>query len=120
MARERFVREAQSLSKLHHPNVVVLHNFGATDDDSLFLGMEEVHGAALRAPCAPGAAMGARRAVRVGNRAWVGRLPSQRGRAKQTSSRSDVMVVQPPRAPEQVKLLDFGPARPRSPSRPLS
>lgn len=44
---ERFEREARSAAKLHHPNVVTVHDQGV-DDDHVFLVMELVDGGTLR------------------------------------------------------------------------
>lgn len=44
---ERFLREARSLAKLQHPNLVVVHDFGEVDG-LYFIVMEFVEGANLR------------------------------------------------------------------------
>ncbi|WP_236788755.1 Stk1 family PASTA domain-containing Ser/Thr kinase [Amycolatopsis sp. GM8] len=44
---ERFEREARSAAKLHHPNVVTVHDQGV-DDEHVFLVMELVDGGTLR------------------------------------------------------------------------
>lgn len=44
---ERFLREARSLAKLQHPNLVVVHDFGEVDG-LYFIVMEYVEGANLR------------------------------------------------------------------------
>jgi serine/threonine-protein kinase len=44
---ERFEREARSAAKLHHPNVVTVHDQGV-DEDHVFLVMELVDGGTLR------------------------------------------------------------------------
>lgn len=51
VAQERLLREAQSIARLSHPNVVVVHDAGAIDDDihgvRVFLAMEFVEGQTL-------------------------------------------------------------------------
>jgi predicted Ser/Thr protein kinase len=44
---ERFLREAQALARLSHPNIVAVHDFGETDG-LFYLLMEYVDGATLR------------------------------------------------------------------------
>ncbi len=47
--RERFVREAQVLAKLSHPNCVTLYDFGYDEkDEFLYIAMEHVGGISLR------------------------------------------------------------------------
>jgi len=48
-ARERFLREAKAVSRLNHPNVVTVHDFGSESDGTLYLVMERVVGRPLRA-----------------------------------------------------------------------
>jgi serine/threonine protein kinase/alpha-tubulin suppressor-like RCC1 family protein len=43
----RFRREATLLSMIHHPNVVVVHSFGETDQGDLYLVMEYLEGQSL-------------------------------------------------------------------------
>lgn len=43
-----FLREAYQLSRLNHPNIVRLHDFGRCDDGRFFLAMEFVHGEPLQ------------------------------------------------------------------------
>jgi serine/threonine protein kinase/tetratricopeptide (TPR) repeat protein len=46
-ARQRLVREAKTLARLSHPNVVVVHDVGTIGDD-VFVAMEYVAGVTLR------------------------------------------------------------------------
>jgi len=46
--RDRLLREAQALAKLAHPNVVVIHDVGATNEQ-VWLAMEFVEGQTLKA-----------------------------------------------------------------------
>jgi tRNA A-37 threonylcarbamoyl transferase component Bud32 len=46
-ARERFQREAKTISRLRHPGIVTVYETGATDDGTLFYAMELVSGRSL-------------------------------------------------------------------------
>lgn len=45
---ERFTREARSLAKLNHPQIVTVHEFGHTEDGLFYFLMEYVDGTDLR------------------------------------------------------------------------
>ncbi|MHC4290259.1 MAG: serine/threonine-protein kinase, partial [Planctomycetota bacterium] len=45
---ERFTREARSLAKLNHPQIVTVHEFGHTEDGLFYFLMEYVGGTDLR------------------------------------------------------------------------
>lgn len=46
--RSRLVREAQSMAKLSHPNIVTVHDVGRSDDGEVFIAMEFLDGVPLR------------------------------------------------------------------------
>src|SRR5688572_7401538 len=48
LARKRFEREARIAASIHDPRVATVYDFGSTDDGTLFLAMELVHGVTLR------------------------------------------------------------------------
>ena len=45
--RMRFLREAQAISKLSHPHIATIHEYGKTDDDQPYIVMELVKGHTL-------------------------------------------------------------------------
>ncbi len=47
--RERFLREARASVRLHHANVVDVLDMGETEDESIYMAMELLHGDTLRA-----------------------------------------------------------------------
>jgi serine/threonine-protein kinase len=61
---ERFEREARSAAKIHHPNVVAVHDQGL-DGDHVFLVMELVDGGTLRDLLTERGALGVQLAVSV-------------------------------------------------------
>ena len=44
---DRFRREGRAMAKLHHPNIISVHEFGTTSEGHLFFAMEFVEGANL-------------------------------------------------------------------------
>jgi serine/threonine-protein kinase len=67
----RFQREARAAASVHHPNVVVVHEFGRGDDGTLFLAMELLQGESLlvhlrRSVKEGGGPVAPREAVRIG------------------------------------------------------
>ena len=49
LAVHRFLREARAASTLNHPNIVVVHDIGETDDGRHYIVQEFIDGATLRA-----------------------------------------------------------------------
>src|ERR1041385_9381254 len=45
--RSRFLREAQAISKLSHPNIANIYDYGETDDGQPYIVMELVEGKSL-------------------------------------------------------------------------
>lgn len=52
--RKRFRQEARAISRLTHPNIVTVYNFGELSEGSLFLAMEYVEGMTLARALAQG------------------------------------------------------------------
>jgi serine/threonine protein kinase len=111
MAR-RFEREVELASRLHHPNVVQLYDYGRGDDGEFFLVMEFLRGSSLKR------VIGERGGLRVGR---AGELMLQildaLGAAHDADivhrdlKPSNVFVTSAARRAEVVKLLDFGVAK---------
>ena len=62
---KRFHREARSVARLHHPNIVTVFMVGETDDHVPFMVMEYVDGEPLSSELARGEALPVGRALRI-------------------------------------------------------
>lgn len=107
--RERFRREAQSISRIRHPNIVTVEDFGETPEGLMFLVLERVGGESLdrlidrEAPLTPTRARTLVRQLAAG----LGAAHAL-GFVHRDVKPANVMVVASPEGSEQVKILDFG------------
>ena len=65
----RFRREARALSRLHHPGLVRVHDFGQADDGRLFCVMELLEGKNLRTELEQNEALGWMHSLRIARQA---------------------------------------------------
>ena len=117
----RFLREADAISRVVHPNVVAMTDFGRAEDGRYYLVMEYLDGETL-----------ARRLRRQGRPApdlallWLGQLVAalEAAHAERVVHRdlkpSNLMLVPAGRARELLKVLDFGLARDLSTDKTLT
>jgi len=110
--RQRFLREAQSVASLDHPNTVTLHDFGIEDDGALYMVLELIRGSPLHEAVAPGQALPPERAVRVacGVLAALGDA-HLRGIVHRDLKPSNIMLTRDAWGAERLKVLDFGIAK---------
>jgi tRNA A-37 threonylcarbamoyl transferase component Bud32 len=113
-AHERFLREAQAVSRLAHPDVVQIYDFGIDEpSDRAFLVLEQVRGVTLverlRARGPADEATAAR---------WLGQVARAlahahaRGIVHRDVKPANLMLTDPgDGGPERVKVLDFGLAK---------
>lgn len=106
--KERFRREALAMSRLKHPNIVTVDDFGTTEEGLMFLVQEHVPGISLEelirrhSPVSPRAAAVIARQIAAG----LGAV-HRHGFVHRDVKPSNVMVQGEPGL-ESVKLLDFG------------
>ena len=106
----RFEREAMSVAKLSHANILAIHEFGR-DAGTAFVVTELVDGETLRARLEQGP-LPARRAIGYGLQIARGIAAAHaRGIAHRDLKPENVMITRD----DQVKILDFGLAKPLDP-----
>ena len=105
--RARFLREAQSVSKLRHPNIAAVHDFGETEEGQPFIVMELVSGQTLGELLA-GPGISVPRAVEVACQTAEALSEAHRqGVVHRDIKPSNVVIDEA----GEVKVLDFGLAK---------
>ena len=113
-AARRFEREAQSASRLSHPNIISVTDFGHGAGGELFLVMEFVAGEPLAEVLAREKRMEPARACHIAGQILRALEHAHaEGVVHRDLKPANVMLVRDadPRKPETVKILDFGIAK---------
>jgi tetratricopeptide (TPR) repeat protein/predicted Ser/Thr protein kinase len=105
--RARFLREARSVSKLRHPNIAAVHDYGETDDGQPFIVMELVSGQTLGDVLA-GDGLSIARSVEVARETAEALSEAHRHRVVHRDIKPSNVVIDDE---GQVKVLDFGLAK---------
>ncbi len=107
----RFEREAESASRLDHPNIITVTDFGRTAEGSLFLVMEFLAGTSLSQAIA-GGPMPVTRAVAI-ERQILRALDHAHGAGvvHRDLKPENIMLVERDGQSDVVKILDFGIAK---------
>lgn len=106
-----FFEEAYEASRIQHPNVVTIFDFGESDDGILFLAMEHVSGVTLADILDSGAPLPVPRVLSLMLQVAMGLEAVHRAGIVHADLKSaNLMVADLPHG-ELVKLLDFGIAR---------
>lgn len=104
----RFRREARALSRLQHPGLVKVHDFGQTDEGRMFYVMELLEGHTLRAALDEGERFGWKRALRIARQACLAmHMAHDRGVIHRDIKPANLFLTKQ----GQVKLIDFGLAK---------
>ena len=107
LARERFLREAQTASALDHPNICVIHEIGETDEGEMFLCMAYYEGRTLRQRIAEGPLM-AEEAVAIACQIAAGLARAhEAGIVHRDIKPANIILTERGEA----KILDFGLAK---------
>jgi eukaryotic-like serine/threonine-protein kinase len=105
--RERFYREARSAGKLHHPNIVTIHELGE-ENDVPFIVMEYLHGTDVHAMIRRREDVALERKIRIIIQLCRGLAYAHKsGIVHRDVKPSNVHVM----GDDHVKILDFGIAR---------
>jgi tetratricopeptide (TPR) repeat protein/tRNA A-37 threonylcarbamoyl transferase component Bud32 len=105
--RARFLREARAVSKLRHPNIAAVHDFGETEDGQPFIVMELVSGQTL-GELLSGPGISVARAVEVARQVAEALGEAHRLKVVHRDVKPSNVVIDEAGA---VKVLDFGLAK---------
>ena len=106
---ERFRREAMACSKLRHPNVVFVTDFGLQDGLGIYIIMEFLDGAPLAKVIKKSAPMGTGRVVWIGRQICAALQAAHDMEIVHRDLKPDnIVVVDSASQPDFVKVLDFG------------
>ena len=109
---KRFCLEASVTARLGHPNTVVIHDYGRSDDGIFYIAMEHLEGRTLAELLADEGPLPAPRVVRIGAQiARAAREAHRNGLVHRDLKPSNVMLVPRDDEADFVKVLDFGLAK---------
>lgn len=110
--RRRFLREANILSQLQHPNIVTLLDYGQISDlpgDHYFMAMEYLRGETLGRRLRSRGALSIRETLHLARQIGRGlREAHRRGFVHRDLKPSNIMLVPEDQQSDIVKLVDFG------------
>jgi len=111
-AVRRFGAEAENASRIAHPNVAAIYDFGETPEGLVYLAMEFVDGPSLASMLARERIMAAGRVATIGKQvADALSAAHDLGIVHRDLKPDNVMVVQGKDGTERVKVVDFGIAK---------
>jgi serine/threonine-protein kinase len=117
LSRERFHREARAAAMLHHPNAVVIHDFGEDADGTAYIVMELLEGQSLRQLLREQGRLPAERAAGILRQACAAiEAAHRRGVIHRDIKPDNITLVDSHDAADHVKILDFGIAKLRDKS----
>jgi serine/threonine-protein kinase len=111
-SRQRFYREARAAAMLHHPNAVVIHDFGEDNDGTVYIVMELLAGKSLRQILIESGRIPAERANNIIRQACAALEEAHRNGIVHRDIKPDnIMLMDAHSDSDYVKLLDFGIAK---------
>lgn len=111
-SRQRFYREARAAAMLHHPNAVVIHDFGEDSDGTAYIVMELLEGQSLRHVLVEEGTIAPDRALEIVKQSCAALEAAHRGGIVHRDIKPDnIMLVDAHSGADHVKILDFGIAK---------
>jgi serine/threonine protein kinase len=110
----RFIREAKLLTKLRHPNLVQLYEFGTLEqENTFFMVLELVKGESVLERINRNGKIPVNEAISIVRQAALGlELAHQKGVIHRDISPDNLLIVTDEENKEMVKVIDFGIAKP--------
>jgi serine/threonine protein kinase len=112
MSVKRFQQEAIAASRLQHPNIVALHDYGSTDDGYLFMVMDIVEGRSLAQEQREKKTIGVERTIKIIAQVCEALEHAHRnGVVHRDLKPGNIMLMNFHDDSDYVKLVDFGIAK---------
>lgn len=110
-AVRRFSREAKNASRIQHPNVATVYDFGETQDGLVYLAMEFIDGESLSAVIARGTRLAVDRALVIAREVAEGLQAAHALGIIHRDLKPDNIMIARSDTKETVKVVDFGIAK---------
>jgi serine/threonine protein kinase len=111
-SRQRFYREARAAAMLHHPNAVVIHDFGEDDDGTAYIVMELLVGQSLRQLLVEQGSINSARAYGIIRQACAALDAGHRNGIVHRDIKPDnIILLDSHDGADHIKILDFGIAK---------
>jgi hypothetical protein len=108
----RFNREASNASRLSHPNICGIYDFGETSEGLIYLAMEFIEGSSLTSLIEKGGSLPAPRAASIVHQtADALQVAHDAGIVHRDLKPDNIMVAKGRDGSDQVKVVDFGIAK---------
>lgn len=105
----RFLKEAEAVARLQHPNTITVHDFGHTDDQVPYIVMEFVDGRDLRTAIAQDGIFSMKRSLHVAGQICRSlRDAHAAGMIHRDLKPANVLLTRRDNDDDFVKVLDFG------------
>lgn len=112
LAVKRFQQEAQAASRLNHPNVIVVHDFGLTPDGQPYMVMDFLGGRSLQDILDENPSLSPKRAKKIFNQTASGLGHAHKmGVVHRDVKPNNIIIDHDHLGEEAVKIVDFGIAK---------